>query len=222
MKTVYRGELDLKEKILRLEQTTVFFEYGQTEIDYLKKRDKKLGQAIDRIGPIRRKVMPDIFSALVNSIISQQISGRAADTIWERFSSLLGEITPAAVAAANLAAIQKCGMSLRKAAYIQGAAQAALDGSLDFTAFAALSDAEIIQKLSALNGIGVWTAEMLLIFSLCRPDVLSWGDLAIRRGLMNLHNLKTLDQTTFEKFRKKYSPHGTVASLYLWAVSVKQ
>ena len=88
--------------------------------------------------------------------------------------------------------------------------------------FPSLPDAEIISRLSALDGVGVWTAEMLLIFSLQRPDVVSWGDLAIRRGMMALYGLNSLTRTQFDNYRKRYSPYGSVASLYLWALAARK
>lgn len=198
-----------------------FFEYGQTEIEHLKRRDKKLGAAIDKIGIIRRKVTPDVFTALVQSVLSQQISAKAAQTVFNRMQALLNnEITPQSIANAGPAAIKGCGMSERKAGYIIGIAEAALSGAVDFNALHALDDAEIIKKLTALNGVGVWTVEMLLIFSLCRPNVVSYSDLAIRRGMMNLYGLRELPKEQFEKYRKRYCPYGSVASLYLWALSV--
>ena len=93
---------------------------------------------------------------------------------------------------------------------------------LNIAELATLSDAEIIRRLSSLNGVGVWTAEMLLIFSLERPDVVSWGDLAIRRGMMNLYGLDSLTREQFDRYRKRYSPYGSVASLYLWALAVRK
>ncbi|HOS68838.1 MAG TPA: DNA-3-methyladenine glycosylase 2 family protein [Bacillota bacterium] len=197
------------------------FEYGQKEIDYLRKKDKKLGAAIDRIGMIKREVTPDTFAALVSSIVSQQISSKAADTVWNRLGLLLGTITPESIAKAEISEIQACGMSARKAGYIKGAAEAALSGQVDFNALHTLSDEEIIKKLSSLRGVGVWTAEMLLIFSLCRPDVVSFKDLAICRGMMNLYGIKEISREKFERYRKRYSPYGSVASLYLWALSVE-
>ena len=92
-------------------------------------------------------------------------------------------------------------------------------GDIDFSRFHEMPDDEIIEELSSLHGIGVWTAEMFLIFSLRRPDVVSWGDLAIRRGMMNLYGLRKLTKVQFERYRKKYSPYGSIASLYLWALS---
>jgi DNA-3-methyladenine glycosylase II len=111
---------------------------------------------------------------------------------------------------------------MRKANYIKGIGEAAYRGDLDLLELREMPDEVVIEKLSSLPGIGVWTAEMLLIFSLCRPDVVSWGDLAIRRGMMNLYGLKELSKKQFDRFRKRYSPCGSVASLYLWALSVKQ
>jgi len=197
-----------------------FFEYGQTEIDHLKSRDKKLAAAIDRFGTIKREVTPDLFTALVKSVVAQQISTKAAETVWGRLCAQLTAITPDNIAAVEVSEIQKCGLSMRKAGYIKGLGDASLCGKLDLLKLGALPDAEIIKKLLSLNGLGVWTAEMILIFSLCRPDVVSRGDLAIRRGMMNLYGLKNLTEKQFDRYRKRYSPYGSVASLYLWAISV--
>lgn len=201
-------------------ESSALFEYGEKEIEYLKRKDKKLGAAIDKIGLIKREITPDPFTALISSVVSQQISNKAAATVWSRLCTLLGNITPERIAQANLPEIQACGMSERKAVYIKGIADAATQGIVDFKNLHTLTDEEIIRKLSSLRGVGIWTAEMLLIFSLSRPDVVSYKDLAICRGMMNLYGLKELPKEKFERYRKRYSPYGTVASLYLWAVSV--
>lgn len=195
------------------------FEYSQAELAYLKKRDKKMGFAIERIGMIEREVNPNLFTALLNSIVSQQISSQAAATVWRRMQERWGEITPQTIAAASVEEIQACGMSIRKAGYIKGIAEMVVKQELILSEFYHLPDSEIIKRLSALHGIGKWTVEMLLIFSLQRPDVLSWGDLAIQRGMMNLYGLKTLSKEQFDKYRQRYSPYGSVASLYLWALA---
>lgn len=196
------------------------FKYGEKEIAYLKKKDKKLGEAIDKIGTIEREIIPDPFIALLSSIVAQQISSKAAKTVWSRLCSVLGKITPESIAAAELQEIKCCGMSEKKAGYIKGIAEAALTGRIDFKALDGMADEEIIKLLSALHGVGVWTAEMLLIFSLNRLNVLSFKDLAICRGMMNLYGLKEITKENFEKYRKRYSPYCSVASLYLWALSV--
>jgi DNA-3-methyladenine glycosylase II len=195
------------------------FEYGQAEIDHLTRRDKKLGAAIDRIGMIEREVTPDLFTALIKSIVAQQISSKAAQTVCGRLYDLLDEVTPSRVAAMDPQMIQKCGMTMKKAGYIKGVAEAALSGEIDLRSLHALPDDEVIKKLSSLNGIGVWTAEMMLIFSLGRPDVVSWGDLAIRRGMMSLYGLSKLTKDRFARYCGRYSPYGSAASLYLWALS---
>lgn len=195
------------------------FEYGQKEIEYLKRRDKKLGAAIDNIGMIKREITTDPFATLISSVVSQQISKKAAKTVWDRLYVLIETITPESIAKSNLSEIQGCGMSERKAKYIKGIADAAISGIVDFNTLHTLSDREIIEKLSSLYGVGVWTAEMLLIFSLNRPDVVSYKDLAICRGMMNLYGLKELPKEKFERYKKRYSPYGSVASLYLWALS---
>lgn len=195
------------------------FEYGQQEIEYLKRKDKKLAIAIDRIGLIEREITPDPFTALVSSVVSQQISKKAAETVWNRLNTLLGDVSAESISQVDLSKIRGCGMSERKAGYIKGIADAAISGSVDFKTLYTLTDDQIIKKLSSLNGVGVWTAEMLLIFSLCRPDVVSYKDLAICRGMMNLYGLKELPKEKFERYRKRYSPYGSVASLYLWALS---
>lgn len=196
------------------------FEYGQKEIDYLKSKDKKLGAAIDKIGIINRRVTPDPFEALISSVVGQQISSKAAATVWNRLIDLLGSITPESISKSDIMDIQGCGMSQRKAGYIKGIAEAAISGVVDFSKLHTMTDQEIIKKLSSLHGVGEWTGEMLLIFSLNRPDVVSYKDLAIRRGMMNLYGLKELPKEKFDKYRKRYSPCGSVASLYLWALSV--
>ena len=197
------------------------FNYGSKEIEYLKSRDKKLSAAIDRIGMIEREITPEPFHALVSSVVSQQISNKAAETVWKRLSNLLGSITPESISKVSQAEIQSCGMTIRKAGYIKGIADAAISGEINFETLHALTDGEIIKKLSALNGVGVWTAEMLLIFSLCRPNVVSYGDLAIRRGMMNLYNLKDLPKEKFARYIKRYSPYGSVVSFYLWELSLQ-
>jgi DNA-3-methyladenine glycosylase II len=195
------------------------FKYGSIEIDYLKKKDKKLAEAIDRIGMIEREVKPDLFAALISSIVAQQISAKAADTVWNRIVERFGEVTPERLAQISIEEIQQCGLSMRKASYIMGITEAVIKGELNLEELTKLSDDEVSQRLSELNGIGVWTAEMLMIFSMQRPDIVSWGDLAIRRGMMMLYHHKELSKERFERYRRRYSPYGSVASLYLWAIS---
>ena len=193
-----------------------YFSYGAKEMDCLSKRCKKMGKVIAEVGLIRRRINPDPFAALVSSVISQQISGKGAATIQQRLLDKCGKATPCVIAALSPEEIQACGMSMRKATYIQGIAEAALNGSLDTSKLDRMTDQELIDSLIRLKGVGIWTAQMLMIFSLGRQDILSWLDLGIRKGLQILYNYPEVSREQFEKQRKKYSPYGSVASLYLW------
>lgn len=202
-----------------MEAVRYFFEYGIAEIAHLKERDPILGAAIDEIGPVRREVAPDMHAALVGQIISQQISTKGAVTIWNRLVEKLGGVTPRAIDNANAAEIQQCGMSMRKAAYIKELSRGVLDGSVDLDCLHAMADDEVCEHLAAIKGIGVWTAEMLMTFSMQRPDVMSWGDIAIHRGLRMLYRHRRITRKLFDKYRRRYSPYASVACLYLWEIA---
>lgn len=197
----------------------MYFEYGDQEIAHLRKRDKRLSQAIDQIGPIRREVDGDLFASLIKSIVGQQISTAAQQTVWKRMCESLGEVTAKSVYGASLEALQANGITFKKAGYIKGFADKVMGGQLDLQALQTMDDEWVIKELTALDGIGVWTAEMLLTFCLQRPDVLSFGDLAIHRGMRMLYRHKEISRERFERYRRRYSPYGSVASLYLWAIA---
>lgn len=197
----------------------MYFDYGAREVDYLKARDRVLGEVIDQVGHVEREVDPDLFSAVVHHIVGQQISTKAQATIWARMRERLGEVNARTVAAAGTAALQSVGISLRKAKYIQDFAGKVNSGAFDLQRVAALPDSEAIEALVALKGVGVWTAEMILLFCLQRPDIFSFDDLAIQRGLRMVYRHRKIDRKLFEKYRRRFSPYGSVASLYLWAVA---
>lgn len=197
-----------------------YFAYAPEDLAVLKSRDKKLGALIDRMGPIQREVEPgNTFQSLVTGIVSQQISGKAAQTVCLRLRELAGDISPRKMAALSAEDIQKCGMSMRKASTIRGIVDAAVTGMVAFDGMDRLPDGEIIGRLTALPGVGVWTAEMLLLFSLGRRDIFSCGDFGIRKGLMRLYGHKEITKERFERYRKRYSPYGSLASLYLWELA---
>jgi DNA-3-methyladenine glycosylase II len=110
-------------------------------------------------------------------------------------------------------------MTFKKADYIQDFAEQVRSGQFDIDALCELPDEQVVTQLSALKGIGAWTAEMIMIFSLQRPDVVSFGDLAILRGMRMLYRHRSIDRKLFAKYARRYSPCGTVASLYLWAIA---
>ena len=202
-----------------LNSMDTYFQYGEKEIEHLKRADKRLATVIDQIGMIKRTVIPDLFTALVHSIVGQQISTKAHQTVWERMKTELTEISPATVDKLTLEHIQQFGISFRKASYIQSVTRKIVTGEFDLDSLHAMSDEEVSKRLSEQDGIGVWTAEMLMIFSMQRPNVLSYGDLAIHRGLRMVYHHRVIDKTTFEKYRKRYTPYASVAGLYLWAVA---
>lgn len=195
------------------------FVYGTKEIDYLKGKDKILAAAIEQIGPIHREVIPDFFTALVKSIVGQQISTKAQITIWNRMCERLGKTTPDTILACSVDELQGFGITFKKASYIRSAAEKVRDGILDITALQVKSDTDLCVELTKLDGIGVWTAEMLMLFSMQRSDILSFGDLAILRGMRMLYHHKKITRPLFEKYRRRYSPYGSIASLYLWAIA---
>ncbi len=195
------------------------FAYTETELAALAGKDRALARLIDEIGPIRREIIPDLFMALVHAIIGQQISMKAQKTVWERAKIALAPLTPEHLAAMPTEAIRACGLSERKATYIREIALAVVRGDLNLDELHRLDDDEVRARLSALRGIGIWTAEMLMIFSMQRKDILSRDDLAIQRGLRMLYRHRTITPTLFARYRKRYSPYASIASLYLWALA---
>lgn len=181
-----------------------------------------MGALIDRMGPLRRAIQPDRFQALVDSIVSQQISGKAAQSVLAKLERVVEGISPEALAGVPGEILRSCGLSERKAGWIHHLSLEVADGRLDLDGLDALADDEVVARLVALPGIGVWTAEMFLIFAMQRPDVVSWGDFGIRRGMSLLYGVETLTKKEFLARRQAYSPCGTVASLYLWAVPPRE
>ena len=197
----------------------MYFEYGDKEISYLREKDKKLAEVIDRLGFIKREIDTDLFSSVIHHIIGQQISTKAQATIWKRMVDSFGTVDAEKILSAGILQLQSFGMTFRKAEYITDFAKKVHDGDFDLQAVSQMSDEEAIKALSSLKGIGVWTAEMILLFCLQRPDILSFDDLAIQRGLRMVYHHRKIDRKLFEKYRRRFRPYGSVASLYLWAVS---
>lgn len=197
----------------------MFFSYGDRETEYLKSKDKRLGAVIDRIGHIDRAADDDLFSSVIHHIIGQQISTKAQQTIWKRMNDAYGSVTPEVIANASVDELQALGMTFKKAEYIKDFCDKLQCGEFDLAAVERMSDSEAIAALSSLKGIGVWTAEMILLFCLQRPDILSYDDLAVQRGMRMVYRHRVIDRKLFEKYRRRLSPCGSVASLYFWAVA---
>lgn len=197
----------------------MYFKYGEKETQYLKSKDKKLGEVIDEIGHVNREVDSDLFSSVVRQITGQQISTKAHQTIWKRMNDELGEINADNILNAGVEKIQQFGITFRKVDYIIDFAKKIQSGQFDIEAIREKSDEEVITELCALKGIGVWTAEMIMLFCLQRPNVLSFGDLALVKGMRMVYHHKYIDKERFERYRKRFSPYCSVASLYFWEVA---
>ena len=197
----------------------MYFEYDETEVAYLRQRDARLAEVIDRVGHVEREVDPDLFSSVVHHIVGQQISTKAQATIWARLRGGLGAVNAQTVLAAGVPKLQSFGMTFRKAEYNTDFAEKVASGAFDIDAVQHMPDEDAIRALSSLKGIGVWTAEMILLFCLQRPNVFSFDDLAIQRGLRMVYHHRKITRQLFEKYRRRFSPYCSVASLYLWAVA---
>ena len=159
------------------------------------------------------------FETLISSIIAQQLSVKAANTIEARVKTLTGKRhRPEKLLSASHQDLRECGLSNRKVEYILGIAQAAHEKSLDFNVLANLDDREVIGELVRLRGVGQWTAEMLMIFSLGRMDVFSSRDVGLQRGMKSLFGEKASDLPKMEKLAERWRPYRSVASWYLWKI----
>ena len=196
-----------------------YFEYGEREIAYLKDRDPHLGAAIDAVGHVYRELDDSLFSSVVRSIVGQQISTAAQRTVYRRLADTLGTVDADTVLDAGVETLQSCGTSFRKASYIYDFAHRVHTGQFDPAAVAALPDDQAIAALVELKGIGVWTAEMILLFCLGRPDILSFDDVGILRGMRMVYHHRRITRPLFEKHRRRVSPYGSIASLYFWEIA---
>lgn len=189
-------------------------------LKHFKKTDPLLFEVARNI-KLRKLVKPlDYFIDLVESIIGQQLSGKAADTIFGRFKKIFpGEkITAGKLLKLPDATIRDAGISYGKIKYIKGVAEAVKSKQLDLERLEALSDGEVIEELVKLKGVGEWTAEMFLMFSLLRTDIFSAGDLGLQNAIVKLYGLKDKpSKQELLEISSKWSPHRTIASRILWA-----
>ncbi len=188
-------------------------------IVHLQAADPVMSGIIGRVGAYRLKFNEPTFRSLVESIVYQQLSGRVAAVIFSRVAAAVpdGVLTPASILALRPAKMRKLGLSKQKTAYIRDLARHTRDGRLDFAALPALTDAEVIERLTKVKGIGVWTAHMFLIFALRRHNVLPTGDLGIRMAIQKAYGLAELPKAgEIEAVGKSWHPYCTVAAWYLW------
>ncbi len=192
----------------------------QRAIQHLKRVDSVLGEIIDRVGPCRIQYAEPDFETLVRSIVFQQLNGKVARAIFARFKDALGtgvRMAPREVLALTSAHMQGIGLSRRKVEYIRDLAERTEAGLIGFSRLATLSDDEVIRRLTTVKGIGVWTAQMFLLFALHRPDVLATGDMGLRSAIRRAYRLRKLPSPAgVGKLGVKWHPHCSVACWYLW------
>jgi DNA-3-methyladenine glycosylase II len=182
--------------------------------------DPVLAALVAKHGPPQLAVrIGEPFQALLRSIIYQQLSGKAAATIHQRFLDLFGTtpLAPAGVLALSDHSLRSAGLSGAKVAYVKDVARAFSDGTIDAARLPSMRNEEIVEHLLRVKGIGEWTAHMFLIFTLGRPDVLPTGDLAIRKGFQRVYKLKDLPtRKEMEQLSAPWRPHASAAAWYLW------
>jgi DNA-3-methyladenine glycosylase II len=186
---------------------------------HLATADPVMRRIIARVGPCSLKRYPRYFVTLCDSIVSQQLSSRVAEVIFKRFEALYprGRPTPHRVAATPVPRLRTAGLSGQKARYLKELAKGFASGKIRPHRFARQSNEEIIETLTAIHGIGRWTAEMFLMFSLNRLDVLPVDDLGIKKAIQRAYGLRVLPKpATIRRIGRSWQPYGTIASWYLW------
>jgi DNA-3-methyladenine glycosylase II len=186
---------------------------------HLSKEDSVMATIIKQVPPFERYKASNYFEALTESIVSQQLSVKAADTIWQRFIALLSEkkVTPENVWEIPDQKIRDAGISWSKISYIKDLAKKTMESGILFEQFEIMTDEEIITELIRVKGIGKWTAEMFLMFAMERPDVFSYGDLGLRRAIQKWYGFDhEPTQEEAEKIADKWRPYRTAACRYLW------
>lgn len=195
------------------------FIYGKEEMDYLCQKDGKMKEVIETLGMIHREVDDDLFTSVIHHIVGQQISTKAQKTIYQRMKDGLGVIDKDAICEASDAYLQSFGLTFRKVSYMKDFALKVRNHEIDLDGLYEKSDEEVIEILQSLKGIGRWTAEMILLFCMQRKNVFAYDDLAIQRGLRMVYHHRKITKQLFEKYRRRFSPYCSIASLYLWAVA---
>jgi len=207
-------------------------------VNHLKKSDPVMRAIIDRLGPCRMQFGPPEFHSLAEAIVYQQLNGKAAETIFKRFAALAGEpLTPEGILKLSDEQMRGAGLSKQKSAYLKDLAAKTASGLVDFARLLELPDAEVVEHLTQVKGIGVWTAQMFLMFTLKRENVLPTGDFGVRMAMFKHYldrprtkagkksatprkgrkrKIKLPRPEQMEKIAKRWEPYRSVACWYLW------
>jgi DNA-3-methyladenine glycosylase II len=187
-------------------------------INHLKKSDPILSAIIKRVGPCRMEFGPPEFHSLAEAIVYQQLNGKAAVTIFKRFAALAGDpVTPEGILKLTDAQLRSVGLSKQKSSYLQDMAGRAARRELDFARLPGMTDDEVIKHLTQVKGVGVWTAQMFLMFTLRRPNVLPTGDYGIQMAIKKHYKKRKMPKPeVMAKIAKSWEPYRSVACWYLW------
>jgi len=185
---------------------------------HLKKSDPVLRVIIEKIGPCKMQFGEPVFHSLAEAIVYQQLNGKAAVTIFKRFAAIAGDpLTPAGILKLTAAQMRSVGLSKQKTSYLFDMAERAHRGELDFSRLSKLYDEGVIEHLTQVKGVGVWTAHMFLMFTLRRPNILPTGDYGVRVAMKKAYNKRKLPKPELmEKIAKPWEPYRSIASWYLW------
>jgi DNA-3-methyladenine glycosylase II len=185
---------------------------------HLKSSDAILASIIERVGPYKISYRDPTFEALARSIVFQQLSTKAARTIYGRFEEAAGGVvTPEAIRNLSVGEMRRAGLSKQKIGYIRDLAEHALSGTVNFERLPEMSDEEIIVALTDIKGVGVWTAHMFLMFALRRPNILPVGDFGVRSAIQRAYRKRKLPTAKeIEKLAKNWHPYCSFAAWYLW------
>ncbi len=187
-------------------------------VAHLKKSDPVLATMMARVGPFRMTYRDPTFEALVRAIAFQQLNGKAAATIFNRLVEAAGgSITPESILALSEAQMRACGLSRQKLSYLRDLAQKTQSGELDFTRLSQMSEQEVIDHLTRVKGIGVWSAQMFLIFALRHPDIMPTADYGIRLAIKKAYGKRKLPNAKqILRISQCWQPYRSIACWYLW------
>jgi DNA-3-methyladenine glycosylase II len=187
-------------------------------INHLKKSDPVLAAIIESVGPYRMQYSEPTFHHLAESILYQQLNGRAAATIFERFTAAAGDpLTPKGILKLSDAEMRAIGLSRQKTSYLRDLSEKTAAGLMEFERMPQLSEQEVIAHLTQVKGVGVWTAHMFLMFTLRRPDILPTGDYGIQAAIKKHYRKRKWPKpVVMEKIAKPWIPYRSIACWYLW------
>ncbi len=193
------------------------FDLFVPEVQALMARDRTLALLIEQVGSCSVRFETNHFEALIRIIVGQQLSTRAANAIYQRICCRFKDINPEAILSLTTDEFKQAGLSSPKIHYVRKLSEAIIAGTVALDGMDSQSDNQIIQELIKIKGVGTWTAEMFLVFALRRPDVLSFQDRGLQKGIGWLFGVNSCSPTLLQQCQKLWTPYNSVASFFLWA-----